>query len=33
MTRFLEQRSVPEGRKFGVRIEHVGIKDGFCRVR
>jgi len=27
MTRFLEQRSAPESRKFGVRIEHVGIKD------
>jgi regulator of protease activity HflC (stomatin/prohibitin superfamily) len=27
MTRFLEQRGVPEARKFGVRIEHVGVKD------
>jgi regulator of protease activity HflC (stomatin/prohibitin superfamily) len=27
MTRFLEQRGVPEARKFGVRIEQVGVKD------
>jgi regulator of protease activity HflC (stomatin/prohibitin superfamily) len=27
MTRFLEQRTVPEAHKFGARIEHVGVKD------
>jgi regulator of protease activity HflC (stomatin/prohibitin superfamily) len=27
MTRFLEQHGVPEARKFGVRIERVGVKD------
>jgi regulator of protease activity HflC (stomatin/prohibitin superfamily) len=27
MTRFLELHTVPEARKFGVRIEHLGVKD------
>jgi regulator of protease activity HflC (stomatin/prohibitin superfamily) len=27
MTRFLEQQGVPEARKFGVRLERVGVKD------
>ena len=27
MTRYLEEHGVPEARKFGVRIEHVGVKD------
>jgi regulator of protease activity HflC (stomatin/prohibitin superfamily) len=27
MTRFLEQHTTPEARKFGVRVEHVGVKD------
>jgi regulator of protease activity HflC (stomatin/prohibitin superfamily) len=27
MTRFLEEHGVPEARKFGVRIERVGVKD------
>ena len=27
MTRFLEEHGVPEARKFGVRLERVGVKD------
>jgi regulator of protease activity HflC (stomatin/prohibitin superfamily) len=27
MTRYLEEHGVPEARKFGVRIERVGVKD------
>jgi regulator of protease activity HflC (stomatin/prohibitin superfamily) len=27
MTRFLEQHGVPDARKFGVRLERVGVKD------